>query len=282
MSEFTEILNYLENEEKKIKNKKAEDYSLNVKSRNNPRQFFVENENKNVNGFDVDLFKNNMKKELISNNLNWKKYRSEFISVTELLTCQRMVYYDRKNYEINLEEKFNFPNLYLIQEVGKHIHNKIQRIYEFDECEKNIISKKFNIKGKVDTIIDNSVIEIKTVDEYLIKNFNYDVKHYYQGLIYSYILNTEYDDKYKINNISIVYIFRNLKDIKVYNLPIDSNKAKSFLEKSLYITKCLKENIIPIINKKDINEEECKYCSYKKYCKDNKIKEQNSKVQFLL
>jgi CRISPR/Cas system-associated exonuclease Cas4 (RecB family) len=283
VSEFTEILNFLEKEENKIKEFGGSVRP--VKVQRNPPQLIIDNKNiekeiikkSTVQGFDSNQLQILMRDELIKEYHRIKKYAKKYISVTELITCPRKVFYNIKNYPINLEEEFRFANLYLIKKIGNDIHNLIQKIYKFDENEKTVISEKFNVKGRVDAILDESVIELKTTDKYKYQD-TYEKIHYYQGIIYAYLLNNEYG--YKINNISIVYIFRDLKTIKVHNLLPDHELAKSFLNRSLIISDCLNKNTVPSIT--DIPEEECQWCSYKKYCNEKEPINTKSKSKFLL
>lgn len=281
MSEFTDILNFLEKEEKKIN---SEDSIKPHMVRENPqRNTIIDNKviekelikKQTTQGFDEDKFQTLMREELIKGFHRSKKYRKKYISVSELLMCPKKVFYNRKNYTIDLQEEFRFANLYLIRNVGNTVHNSIQKLYKFDECEKTVISEKFNVKGRIDALLDKSIIEFKTTDKEEYKE-TYDKKHYYQGIIYAYLLCNDYG--HEITNISIVYIFRDLKTIKVHNLPYDPVLAKSFLDRSLIITDCLKNNTIPSIT--NIPEEECQWCSYKKYC--DKTKPLKTKSKFLL
>lgn len=284
MSEFTDVLNFLENEEKKIKQSESSVKPTKVRKNSQP-QLIVNNKilDKQIikkstkQGFDTNQLQVLMREELIKGFYRSKKYRKKYISVTELLSCPRKVFYNRKNYDIDLQEEFRFANLYLIRNIGNAVHSSIQKLYKFDECEKTVISEKFNVKGRIDGILDKSIIELKTTDKQKYQDI-YDKNHYYQGLIYSYLLGSEYG--YEITNISIVYIFRDLKTIKVHNLPPDPELAKPFLDRSLVITDCLKKNIVPSIT--NIPEDECRWCSYKKYCKKIEPLKTKPKSKFLL
>jgi len=279
MSEFTEILNFLEEEEKKIK--KSKDHIKPINVQKNP-QLIVNNKiiDKNVikkptvQGFDIDELQDNMRKQLINDFNRSKKYIKKYIYVSELILSPRIVFYNRKNISIDLQEEFKFSNLYLIRKVGNAVHSAIQKIYKFDEVEKTVISEKFNVKGRIDAILDKSIIELKTTDKEKYQD-TYDINHFNQGTIYAYIIG-EYG--YEINNISIVYIYRDLKMISIHNLPPDPGLAKSFLDRSLIITDCLENNVVPSII--DIPEDECGWCSYKKYCKKSELPK--SKSKFLL
>lgn len=283
-NEFTDILNFLEKEEKKIK--EHEDSNKPVKVRKNPQFNTIVNnkiiekeiiKKSTTQGFDIEQLQTLMRNELINSFNLSKKYTKKYISVTELLSCPRKIFYNRKNYSIDLQEEFKFANLYLIRNIGNAVHSSIQKIYKFDEVEKTVISEKFNVKGRIDAIIDKSIIELKTTDKDKYKDI-YDKNHYYQGIIYSYLLGSEYG--YEINNISIVYIFRDFKVIKVHNLSPDPNLAKSFLDRSITVSNCLKNNVVPSIT--NIPEEECQWCSYKKYCKESEPPKTKSKSKFLL
>ena len=153
----------------------------------------------------------------------------------------------------------------LIQDIGKAIHKTIQKVYPFEKCEDTIKSEKYKIKGKFDGFVDNSIVELKSIgrDKY---TGNYLVDHYYQGTIYAHILNHEYG--YHIDNISIVYIIRDLKDKKppVFNLKPNDLIAEKFLNRALLIHKCLATNTPPPSIKSEIN---CQWCPFKKQCKSD-------------
>jgi len=303
--EFDDILKYLEKQEKIINEKegshknvenplksKRKDEKLEktrietdeskfdkpVKKENVKEDIVYQNVGKR--GFDPDRFMSLMRKKLIENDKRYKQYRNkQFLSVTEIIGCPRKVYYSRKDYS---EDKYIYPNSLLVLEVGKIIHKTIQNVYPFEKIEEKVISEKFKVKGKFDALVDNSIVELKSIGRDKFTG-DYLVEHYHQGIIYAYILNHEFGCN--IDNISIVYIIRDLKDKKppTFNLKLSDSLAEKFLNQALMIHKCLARNIVPsIVNKV---EKECQWCSYKKYCKEEgnlKDNKKESKSKFLL
>jgi CRISPR/Cas system-associated exonuclease Cas4 (RecB family) len=275
LDEFSEILKFLENYEKNNINKTNEESFLIEKIPHTQyikdlddcteNQVPIQTNNDSNSGFDITRFEQQMRDELIKEYHQFSNYTKTYTSVTELMSCLKKVYFQRKKYEIDLQSEFKFSYLYLIKEIGKLVHKLVQRLYKFDEIEKTIISKKFNVKGRIDAIKGNTLYEIKTIDNEKFEN-KYELSHYQQGDIYAHILNNDYN--YKIKDISIIYVGRNLKTIFPFNnLPLNNQIAESFLNKSLILTECLNKNIIP----KDENKNDCMFCSYKKYCSENMI-----------
>jgi len=233
-------------------------------------------------GFVVNNFESLMRAKLIDQHKKMQSYVRPYISVTELFNCLRKTYYVRKKYEIDISKEYNFSYLYMINKVGNTVHDLIQGLYDHTEVEKTLISEKYKVKGRVDGIRDTFLIEYKTIDESKFKG-KYLPMHYNQGIIYAYILNSEYG--YKINTITIVYIIRNLKRIIPFDLPLDNQKAKEFLKFGPLLIDCLKNDIVPETINSD--KEQCHWCQYKKYCeKDSKqidsTKEKDVKPVFLL
>jgi len=212
-------------------------------------------------GFVVKDFESLMRAKLVDEHKRMQSYERPYISVTELFNCLRKNYYTRKKYKIDVVSQFNFSYLYMINKVGNTVHDLIQELYDHTEVEKPIISEKYKVKGRVDGIRNNFVLEYKTIDESKFQG-KYILNHYNQGIIYAYILNSEYG--YKIDTITIVYIIRNLKRIIPFDLPIDDNKAIIFLEFAPTLIHCLENNIVPEPINSD--KEQCHWCQYKKYC----------------
>jgi len=217
-------------------------------------------------GFDVGQFESMMRSKLIEEYKTSQSYEKPYISCSELYNCLRQNYYVRKRYQTDVKQQFKFSYLYLIQKVGNHLHDIIQSLYNFEESEKTVVSEKYKVKGRVDGIKGSNLYEIKTVEASKFKN--YVPEHYYQCLIYTHILNIEYD--YKIDNITIIYVFRDLKRIQVYDLNVDLSIAKRFLERAPHLLSCLESSTVsdPI----GATEDQCKYCPYKEYCEKDLCK----------
>jgi CRISPR/Cas system-associated exonuclease Cas4 (RecB family) len=267
--DFSDIISYLEKQDEKSKTiekiKKDNLFSKNEDMRNEEplKENLVGTEV--VPGFDVSEFKIILRNELLKEyrqSLTWDR---PYISVGELFSCKKKVYYIHKKTPIKEECEFKFSYLYLINNIGKELHSIFQKLYKFDEVEKKVIDDEFHVKGRVDAIKRNSLVEIKTIDPKEWKS-NYIQNHYDQANIYCYILNSKY--KYKINNITIVYVVRDLKTVETFNLKPDFKSARNFLEKGLDIYNCLTLKKIPdnVYNSKS---EECNFCSYKYLCKGN-------------
>lgn len=271
INQYDQLLNYLENYNKKQIKKPDNIEKVNTKKLLNKANFHeyvppttLKKKHGSL-GFDVDKFENIMRSKLIEEHKKRQSYERNYISVTELYTCLRQCFYNRMKYEVNLNKQYNFSYLYLINKVGNEIHTVVSDLYDFSETEKTIISEKYKTKGRVDAIKDNFIYEIKSIDESKFEN-KYIVEHYYQGLIYAYILNTEYN--YQINTITIIYVSRNLKNIVPFDIPIDNKLAETLLKRALLLKQCLLDN--KVIDPIGAIEEMCKYCSFKKQCEKDK------------
>jgi len=211
--------------------------------------------------FSVPEFESLLRKKLIEDKKRYTNYKRPYISVGELLDCPKKVFFSRMKYPIDLEKEFQFAYLYMILEVGTKIHEIIQDICKFDVVEKTLISKKYGVKGRCDAITKNTLFEFKTIDKNKFKN-TYVEDHFLQGSIYSYILTNELN--YKIDNICIVYVFRDLRTIKTFDLKPDFKKAENLLCKATVIKSAIKSNVPP---PKTNDKSKCTFCQYKKNCK---------------
>lgn len=218
-------------------------------------------------GFDVKEFESMMRSKLIEEYKTSQSYERPYISCGELYNCLRQSYYSRKRYQIDISSQFKFSYLYLIQKVGNTIHEIFQSLYNFSQVEKTIISEKYKVKGRIDAIKGSNLYEIKSIDS---NKFNgkFVKEHYFQGLIYAYILLTEYD--YKIDKITIIYVFRDLKTIKPFDLDVDLPTAKQFLDRSPILLTALESNIPPECI--GASNDSCKWCPYIKYCEKDGFK----------
>jgi len=275
-NEFTQLLNYLDQQNKTKKKKVTKKESNNTKQLIEeskihsyiPGKTFENPPPKKSKGFDVSKFEAMMRAKLIEEYKKRQSYERPYVSVSELYTCIRSCYYARKNYPVNTKKLFRFSYLYLIQNVGNTIHDIVQKLYSFPESEKTIVSEKFKVKGRLDGISDNYLFEIKSIDVGKFKN-QYIKEHYLQAIIYAYILNNEYN--YKIHTITIVYVIRNLKKIVPFDLPIDNKLAESLLSRAPILLSSLETNQVP--DPFGATKETCKYCLYLKKCKEDKCNE---------
>lgn len=219
---------------------------------------------KSSKGFNVERYKSLMRSKLIDDYKKSQSYERPYIGVLELVSsCVRKTFYERSKYPVDSKQLFTFPYLFLIQRVGDSVHDSILSVYDFGEINKTIVSEKYRVKGKADALKENVVYELKTIDYDKFTN-NYLVVHYYQGLIYAYILNTEYN--YSIDTVTLVYQFRDkLKyDPIPFDVPVDFKLAESLLERANVIHNSLTRKEVPDVIGSD--EEQCKYCLYKKNC----------------
>ena len=206
-----------------------------------------------------------MRKILISGFEKQRDYERPYISVGELLTCIRQSYFSRKKYDYDQSKLFQFPYVYLMAETGTFLHQKIYEIYSFNEVEKKVVSDEIHLKGYVDAILKNTVIDIKTVDEIPQKIREKDEL---QATLYSYLLNTYYG--YTIDSITILYLPRNLKKIIPLDAKVDFEKIQSNLNSLDILYKSLSLNQPP--EPLNFTDEDCKYCLYTKFCEKSVTK----------
>ena len=289
-NEYADLLKYLESQDskpKEVAHKATSDFKKS--KRDKTKQLLKESIEsihsdveigtpiKQSKGFDVYNFESLMRSKLIDEHKRIQSYDRPYISVTELISCIRQKYYARMKYSINVKKKYQFSYLYMINQVGDLIHNLIQELYDHTEVEKPIISEKFKVKGRVDGLRHNFLIEYKTIDKGKFKEKYLDI-HYWQAIIYAYILNTEYN--YNIDTITIVYITRDLKRIIPFDLPLNDELAIDFLNRGLLLKQAIESKTVPA--KIGATNEQCKYCPYAKYCKKEKKSRQDNKSVFLI
>jgi len=214
--------------------------------------------------FDINKFESMMRSKLIEEYKTRQSYERPYISVSELYVCLRQNYYVRKRYQIDIKAQFKFAYLYMIQKVGNVIHEIFQDIYNFTEVEKTVVSEKFKVKGRLDAIKEKTLYEIKSIDPAKFKG-TYLKEHVFQGLIYAYILITEYD--YEIENITIIYVLRDLKTIQAFDIKVDMQIAESFLTRAPILLSAIDQNIVP--DPIGANKDQCKWCPYKSFCKND-------------
>jgi CRISPR/Cas system-associated exonuclease Cas4 (RecB family) len=273
-NEYKNLFNYLEhhkkasakNTKKLTEDKKLKDIAEETKKLLEESQIhsYVPQARRSS-GFDVEKFESLMRSRLIDEYKRLQGYERPYISVAELYTCLRQNYYVRLHFPIDIKQQFKFAYLYLIQRVGKEVHSIIQELYDFTETEKTVVSEKYKVKGRTDGIREIYLYEIKSTDVDKFTN-RYENEHYLQANVYAYILNSEYG--YNIRKVVIVYVLRNLKQIVPFDLPVNDDLAKSLLERAPLLHAALerREPIDPL----GATSEHCKWCSYKKFCKNDK------------
>jgi hypothetical protein len=282
-NEYEKLLQYLEDQKpdkKKVEKKSKEVIKKEVASDNTKKlleEATIEDfkalsdiNNKSVgssSGFDVREFESMMRSKLIEEYKTSQSYERPYISCGELYNCLRQSYYARKRYQIDITSQFKFSYLYLIQKVGNTIHDIFQTLYNFSQVEKTIVSEKYKVKGRIDGIKGSNLYEIKSIDASKFGG-KFVKEHYFQGLIYAYILITEYD--YKIDKITIIYVFRDLKNIRSFDLDVDMPLAKQFLDRAPILLTALESNVPPECI--GASAESCKWCPYISYCEKDGFK----------
>ena len=286
VNEYEKLLRYLENEnaaasptKPKVERKKE---IKKAKASMNTKKFLEEsaiddfkeiphthaNVEKGSNGFSVLGFESMMRSKLIEEYKTSQSYERPYISCSELYHCLRQSYYARKRYQIDITSQFRFSYLYLIQKIGNVIHDIFQNLYNFSEVEKTVVSEKFKVKGRVDAIKGNVLYEIKSIDPKKFKG-KYIKEHLFQGLVYAYILITEYD--YDIDTITIIYVLRDLKTVRAFDLKVDLKMAENFLQRAPILLTALEVNVPP--ETIGATKESCKWCPYKDYCEKDGYKQ---------
>ncbi len=286
-NEYEKLLRYLENQDpkravptSKPKVKKAKPTKKDIVSQNTKKMLeeatiddFIDLPHVHIRkthqskSFDIDKFESMMRSKLIEEYKTRQSYERPYIAVSELYVCLRQNYYVRKRYQIDIKSQFQFAYLYMIQKVGNVIHALFQDLYNFTEVEKSVVSEKFKVKGRLDAIKGNTLYEIKSIDPAKFKG-TYIREHVFQGLIYAYILITEY--AYDIENITIIYVLRNLKTIQAFDIKIDMKLAESFLTRAPILLSALDQSIVP--EPIGANKDQCKWCPYKSYCENDGFK----------
>ncbi len=214
--------------------------------------------------FDINKFESMMRSKLVEEYKTRQSYERPYISVSELYVCLRQNYYVRKRYQSDIKGQFRFAYLYLIQKVGNVIHELFQDLYNFSEVEKSVVSEKFKVKGRLDALKGKTLYEIKSIDPTKFKG-TYLKEHAFQGLIYAYILMTEYD--YDIDNITIIYVLRDLKTVQAFDIEVDLKLAESFLTRARILLSALEQNVVP--DPIGATKDHCQWCPYKGFCKDD-------------
>lgn len=238
------------------------------------KELIPKSKSKGTTGFDVEHFENLMRAKLIDEYKKIQGYERPYISVSEIVSCIRQAYYSRQKYEIDIKKQFQFPYVYLMRKLGDELHRMVTELSVFDEVEKTVVSEKYKVKGRVDAIKSEYLYELKTIDEQ--KNIvTYVPEHYYQGLVYSYILNSEYN--YNIKTITIIYIPRSPRRLFPFDIPVDSQIAESIMKRATILQKCLVSSVVP--ETLGATKEQCNFCAYKKFCNVTFEKEKTSKVE---
>jgi len=194
-------------------------------------------------------------------------YQKENLSVTDLVNCIRMVYFDF----VNTERKRNYiyPYEEIVTEVGNTIHSIIQkRIPCIDKEEKIKITDvfAFPISFRMDIHLnDKTLIEIKTIDALPDKP---KPEHMKQAIMYAYFLNRF--KNYNIDLVQLLYVSRGKIDIKVFDIPITTQLLDkvdiSIKEYINDLKRHIDMNVPPPLTNKYIDKNKCFFCDYSYIC----------------
>lgn len=274
-NDFEELLKYLEDvpkpdkgeilkKNKEIQKKQVEQHTKKIIDQATIEDFqelIPKGRNKGTPGFDVVHFENLMRAKLIDEYKKIQGYERPYISVSEIISCIRQAYYARQKYEIDIKKQFQFPYVYLMRKLGDELHRMVTDLYVFDEVEKTVVSEKYKVKGRIDAIRSEYIYELKSVDEQK-SVVTYVPDHYYQGLVYSYILNTEYN--YNIKTITIIYIPRSPRRLFPFDIPINNEIAENILKRATILQKSLMASVVP--EALGATKDTCNFCAYHKFC----------------
>lgn len=281
MNEFDELLNHLVSQKQKkngpVLAKQASSENKN-EVLNNPKDYISDRPKKTLSSsskiFSPVELKEKLRAQLIDEYYTKQKYEKPYSSVTEILGCLRRNYYYRAQYNPNMDALYSYPLVKFFGEIGTAIHNVIEGAYGFDETEKSIFSEVYKVKGVVDAIKKNYVIDFKTIKE---RNFKGHRIHDYQQVnIYAHILKTEY--KYNIEHVTLIYFFSDNLDKTPYaiDLELREEDAISYLIRSKMLLEALENRVVPDMI--GATEDSCKYCEFVNVCKnEGKVKKPDPK-----
>jgi hypothetical protein len=190
-----------------------------------------------------------------------------YIRPSEISDCELKIFFDRCNYPKDKNIEIKYPYAQMMADIGSILHLYIQILYPFDKTEIDFYDKDIKVKGKVDGVIGNTIIEIKTVSDLYWESQD----HIDQALIYSFILNK---NDYNIDSFEIAKLHRNLKEYKVlhydYNNPKIQGRLRFLLSKIKKVLDSI-EMKDPLFLERDYNK--CVFCPFKEECKKLKNKE---------
>jgi len=278
INEFSGLLEYLD-KNKNLNNSKSpvKEISVLKEDKKNFDLKLDEEFKYNSSNFDLDKYKKISRESLIKNYINSNSFEKPYISVNEIISgCIRKSFFMRMKYKFEEDKVFKEPYIKLVNILKNKIAESIVNDYDFKEKEKIIISENFNIKDSVDALNNNIIFLIRVIQS---KFFNgkYLDKHYYEGLVFSFILNEELG--YKINEITIIYKFidKIYSDPLSFDLKYDKKLAEKLIYKSKILLKAINNKIPPSLEYTDKNL--CNDCHYSVHCKNDKLEPKIKKVQ---
>lgn len=205
------------------------------------------------------------KEKLINGTLDseYEDKSFNYLRPSEISECEYKIFFFKTQAEKDSSFDVKYPYSMMMRDTGTFLHAYIQLLYKFDKTEVPFYDEEYKVKGRIDGIIDNTIIEIKTV-----KSFDYQQSHVNQALLYSYFLNKT--GEYDIKDFEIVMLNRNLKEFQVnkYYLSDLDDDLNGLLEKIKKLNYSI-ENKNSFLLKKDKNS--CIFCQFKNIC--NKMKE---------
>jgi len=204
---------------------------------------------------------------------NYTGIPDRYIPVTNLYSCPRLVVYSRLGYQPDINITKRYPHTILINNVGQFIHDDLAKLLgNYETTKQYFQNDEYKIRGKCDGILRNALLEFKTVEELPL---NVSPIHILQSkILFDLAINNGYSD---LDLIKIIYIKRNLKQFKEYNIRLDVEANKEYVipyyKNGLEIWNCIQKKTLP--NK--INQADCFFCPYQNICEYNKAK--NVKIQ---
>jgi len=194
-----------------------------------------------------------------------KKYKAKSFWASSAGTCFRKRYFQRTNQEkSNPFPKTTLRKFYVGDTFHEIIQNLIKEKAKYFDIEKRVEDK--NISGYVDLLArfngETTLYEVKSVSDFYFKylekmKWGANFFHICQALTYYWLL------KDKPDSMRIVYVGTSTLKIKEIIVPITKKSLKWIKDDW---TKCItyyKDKKLP---PKTEDTNQCKYCTYAKYC----------------
>lgn len=199
-------------------------------------------------------------------------YQKENVSITDLISCIRKVYFDFKNTE--RRPTYIYPYGEIVTEIGNVTHQILQkRIPCTDKEEKIKLTEEFAfpISFRMDIHLnENTLIEIKSIESLPDKPKK---EHAKQAILYAYFLN-KYRG-YNFNLVQLLYISRGKVKAKIFDIEINESILMKVENMVNGYIDTLKEhidmNVPPPLTNKYVDKSQCFFCDYNYIC-DSKQK----------
>lgn len=194
-------------------------------------------------------------------------YQKQNLSVTDLVSCVRKVYFEFKNTE--RRPTYIYPFGEIVTSYGDITHAILQkRIPSMHVEEKIKINDKFDfpISFRMDIHLNDKVlVEIKNVESLPEKPKK---EHAKQAILYAYFLNTYLG--YDFDLVQLVYVARGKIKVKIFDIQINDsilkkvdNMVKSYIETLKYH---MNMDVPPPLTDKYVDKSQCIFCDYNYIC----------------